>query len=217
MEHDDAHDDVTERFSQATWDARYGTGERVWSGNPNPRLVEHVTGVPAGDALDVGAGEGADAVWLARQGWQVTALDVSPVALEHTRAHADESGVGARVTTLQHDLMGGGPVPGEFDLVSAQFWHPPADRRSDFDSVIGEAVRPGGILLVVGHHPHDFETGARDAHGHAGYLYTPDEIVAVLPADRWDVRIADAPTRQVTKADGDEVTMTDSVVLAVRR
>ena len=94
MEHDHAHDDTTERFSQATWDARYGTGERIWSGNPNPRLVEHASGMPAGDALDVGAGEGADVVWLAEQGWRVTALDVSPVALELTRLHADQSGVG---------------------------------------------------------------------------------------------------------------------------
>jgi 2-polyprenyl-3-methyl-5-hydroxy-6-metoxy-1,4-benzoquinol methylase len=217
MEHDHAHEDVTERFSQATWDARYGTGERIWSGNPNPRLVEHVTGIPVGTALDVGAGEGADAVWLAAHGWKVTALDVSPVALSHTRTHADESGVGDLVTTLRHDLMDGGPVPGEFDLVSAQFWHPPADRRVDFDTVIGAAVRPGGTLLVVGHHPDDFHTGARDPHGHAGYLFTPEDVVAVLPAERWDVRVADAPTRQVTRADGDQVTMTDSVVLAVRR
>jgi SAM-dependent methyltransferase len=216
MGHEHTHEDETERFSQATWDARYGTGERIWSGNPNPRLVEHVTGMQAGDALDVGAGEGADAVWLARRGWTVTALDISPVALAHTRGHADESGVGGRVTTLQHDLMDGGPVAGAFDLVSAQFWHPPPARRRDFDTVIGAAVRPGGTLLVVGHHPDDFETGARDPHGHAGYLYTPDDIVAVLPAERWEVRVADAPTRTVTKADG-EVTVTDSVVLAVRR
>lgn len=217
MEHDHGHEDETDRFSQATWDARYGTGERVWSGNPNPRLVEHASGLPAGDALDVGAGEGADAVWLAQHGWRVTALDVSPVALEHTRAHADESRVGERVTTLRHDLMNDGPVPGGFDLVSAQFWHPPPDRRADFDTVIGTAVRPGGTLLVVGHHPDDFATGARDPHGHAGYLYPPDDVVAVLPADRWEVRVADTPTRRVTRADGVEVTMTDTVVLAVRR
>ena len=91
MGHDHDHDSLTEQdvadlFSQQTWDARYAESDRIWSGRPNPRLVEHVTGVPAGTALDVGAGEGADAVWLAQRGWQVTALDVSEVALERTFA-----------------------------------------------------------------------------------------------------------------------------------
>jgi 2-polyprenyl-3-methyl-5-hydroxy-6-metoxy-1,4-benzoquinol methylase len=216
MGHEHTHEDETERYSQATWDTRYAASVRVWSGNPNPRLVEHVSDLPAGTALDVGAGEGADSVWLAGQGWQVTALDVSPVALEKTRAHADDAGVSERVSTVQHDLMAGGPIPGSFDLVSAQFWHPPADRRADFDLVIGEAVRPGGILLVVGHHPADFDTGARDPHGHAGFLFTPEDVLAVLPPERWDIVVAGAPTRPITK-DGAEVTATDTVVLAVRR
>jgi SAM-dependent methyltransferase len=210
------HEELAERFSQETWDTRYGGPERVWSGRPNPRLVELVGDLPTGDALDVGAGEGADAVWLATQGWRVTALDVSPVALEHTRTHADESGVGERVVTLQHHLMDDGPIPGEFDLVSAQFWHPPVERRVDFDTVIGEAVRPGGTLLVVGHHPDDVHSGVRDAHGHGELLFAPEDVVAVLPAERWDVRIAEPRTREATGAHG-TVTLTDSVVLAVRR
>ena len=212
---DEHGDDLAARYSQATWDARYGGTERVWSGNPNPRLVEQVTGLAAGDALDVGAGEGADAVWLARQGWHVTALDVSPVALRLTRAHADDSGVGDLVVTLQHDLMDGRPIPGDYDLVSAQYWHPPVDRRVDIDTVIGAAVRPGGTLLVVGHHPADVHAGIRDAHGHGELLFTPDDIVAVLPPDRWDVRLAAAQTRPFGSAG--EVTVTDSVVVAVRR
>lgn len=210
------HEDLAERYSQKTWDARYGGTERVWSGRPNARLVEQVTGLDVGTALDVGAGEGADAVWLARQGWQVTALDVSPVALALTRAHAEESGVGSLVHTLQHDLMNAGPVPGAYDLVSAQFWHPPVDRRVDFDTVIGAAVRPGGRLLVVGHHPDDVHAGIRDAHGHGELLFTPEDIVAVLPPERWDVRLAEAQTRPF-KHESDDVTVTDSVVLALRR
>lgn len=210
------HEDLAERYSQETWDARYSGSERVWSGRPNPRLVEQVTGLPAGDALDVGAGEGADAVWLAAQGWQVTALDVSPVALRLTRTHADESGVGELVETLHHDLMAGGSVPGDYDLVSAQYWHPPVDRRIDFDTVIGAAVRTGGTLLVVGHHPDDVHAGIRDAHGHGELLFTPDDIVAVLPPERWDVRVTEAQTRPFT-SDRGEATVTDSVVVAVRR
>jgi SAM-dependent methyltransferase len=218
MTHDnhEHHQDLAERFSQETWDKRYGGSERVWSGRPNPRLVEQVSGLPVGEVLDIGAGEGADTVWLATQGWQVTALDVSPIALQLTRTHADESGVGDLVETLHHDLMNDGPVPGDYDLVSAQFWHPPLDRRPDFDTLIGGAVRSGGTLLVVGHHPDDVHAGIRDVHGHGELLFTPEDIVAVLTPERWDVRLATAQTRPFRSAHGD-VTVTDSVVLAVRR
>ena len=210
------HHDTEERYSQATWDERYAGTDRVWSGNPNRRLVEQVAGLTAGTALDVGAGEGADAVWLAGRGWRVTALDVSPVALARTRAHAEEAGVGDRVTTLQHDLIAGGAVPGTYDLVSAQFWHPPVERRSDFDAQLGEAVRPGGHLLVVGHNPADFADGRADEHGHAAFLFTPDDIVAVLPEDRWEILLAAEQTRPTTRDDGPPE-LTDTVVLARRR
>ena len=204
---------MNERYSQATWDARYSESDRIWSGNPNPRLVEHVTGLTPGDALDVGAGEGADAVWLATNGWQVTALDVSPVALARTQQHAAENGT--TVAAIQHDLINDGEIPGSYDLVSAQFWHPPLDRFADFRDVIGSAVRPGGSLLIVGHHPADLSTGLRDGHGHAELLFTPEKVADLFTDDSWEVRVADAPTRQVDGADG-PVTVTDSVVLVVR-
>src|SRR4051794_37410008 len=89
--------DVADLFTQETWDARYAESERMWSGQPNPRLVEQVADLSPGDALDVGAGEGADAVWLASEGWRVTALDVSEVALERVIAHAREAGAADRV------------------------------------------------------------------------------------------------------------------------
>lgn len=207
--------DLADLFSQATWDARYSESERVWSGNPNPRLVEHVTGLPPGDALDVGAGEGADAVWLATQGWQVTALDVSPVALARTAAHAADAGIGGRVTTLQHDLLNEPAVPGTYDLVSAQFWHPPVERFDELFTALGAVVRPGGFLLVVGHHPADLATGLRSGHGHPELLFTPDRVVAALDPSAWEIQYAEAPTREVDSEDG-PVTVTDSVVLARR-
>lgn len=210
------HHHGDDRYSQATWDTRYAGSDRIWSGNPNPRLVEQVTGLTPGHALDVGAGEGADSVWLAGQGWHVTALDVSPVALAKVDRHAIEAGVADRVRTRQHDLLGGGGIEGTFDLVSAQFWHPPVDRRHDVDRVIGEAVRPGGLLLVVGHHPADITGDMPDPHGHAELVYTPEQIVALLPADRWEIRVADAPTRPTNRPDG-PATLTDTVVLAARR
>lgn len=212
----DAPTDPAERFSQASWDARYSSSNRLWSGEPNPRLVEHVTGLRVGDALDVGAGEGADAVWLARQGWQVTALDVSPVALARTGEHADEAGVADRVTPLQHDLMAERPIPGQYDLVSAQYWHPPIEQRDEFATVIGAAVRRGGTLLVVGHHPAHLPPGMPDPHGHGALMFTPEDITEHLPATDWDVRVAATATRMKDGPDG-PVEAFDSVVLAVRR
>jgi SAM-dependent methyltransferase len=215
--HHGSHDqDVADLFTQDTWDARYAESERIWSGNPNPRLVEQLTGVTPGDALDVGAGEGADAVWLARQGWRVTALDVSEVALTRATTHASEAGVGDRVTTLHHDLMSGAPLPGEFDLVSAQYLHPPVERLAEIFTSLGGTLRPGGRLLVVGHHPDDLATGLRSGHGHPELLFTPDKVVAALAPEDWDVRTADAQTREVTGPEG-PVTVTDTVVVAVRR
>ena len=204
-----------ERYTQATWDERYAASDRIWSGNPNQRLVEQVTGLTPGDAVDIGAGEGADAVWLATHGWKVTAVDVSPVALGKTAAHAAEAGVADQVTTLRHDLISGDPLPGTYDLVSAHFWHPPVDRRGDFATVLGAAVRPGGHLLVVGHHPVDME-GVEDTHGHAELVYTPEDIVALLPASDWEIEVAEAPSRPSTRDEGPRV-LTDTVVLAVRR
>ena len=220
MSHDHHHPnpdqlDLSEMFTQETWDARYAESERIWSGNPNPRLVEHVADLAPGDALDVGCGEGADAVWLASQGWQVTALDVSEVALGKTVAHAREAGVADRVTPLHHDLMAGAPLPGDYDLVSAQFMHPPPDLFDDVHRRIGAAVRPGGALLVVAHHPHDVETGVREPHG-PDLLFTPERVVEALGADDWDIRVADTPTRTQV-IDERPVTVTDTVVLAVRR
>jgi SAM-dependent methyltransferase len=214
--HGDHDADVSELFTQETWDARYAESDRMWSGRPNSRLVEQVSGVTPGTALDVGAGEGADAVWLAGQGWQVTALDVSEVALERTAAHAREAGVADRVTTLHHDVLGDSPLPDAFDLVSSQYLHPPADQLATIVQRLGAAVRPGGLLLVVGHHPDDFTSGLRRGHGHAELLFTPEQVVAALPTGQWDVRVADAPTRTVEGPDG-PMTATDTVVLAVRR
>jgi 2-polyprenyl-3-methyl-5-hydroxy-6-metoxy-1,4-benzoquinol methylase len=215
-DHHDHDQDVADLFTQQTWDARYSESERIWSGRPNPRLVEQVAGMTPGEALDVGAGEGADAVWLAGQGWQVTALDVSEVALDRVAAHAAEAGVGDRVTTRHHDLMTGAPLSGEFDLVSAQYLHPPTERFTEILHLLGAAVRAGGHLLFVGHHPDDLATGLRSGHGHPELLFTPEKVVTALPSNEWEVRTAEAQTREMAGPEG-AVTITDTVVLAVRR
>lgn len=217
--HDHAHDghetDPAAMYTQETWDARYAESHRIWSGRPNQRLVEEAGGLPPGTALDVGCGEGADAVWLAERGWEVTALDVSEVALARVREHAAEAGVADRVRTLHHDLVAGGPASGSYDLVSVFFFHVLPQVFDDFYGGLADLVAPGGTLLVVGHHPDDLESGARRPHG-SQLLFTPEQVAALLDANEWELRTEAAPERVMATADG-EVTVRDSVVRAVRR
>ncbi len=202
-----------DHVTAAFWDERYAATHRVWSGNPNPRLVEHATDLAPGTALDVGCGEGADAVWLARRGWQVSGVDISVVALEKAARHAAEAGVAERCTWRQVDVLAGEPLP-DADLVSAQFLHVPADRFATVYGALADAVRPGGTLLVAAHHPDDVATGLRNAEL-AHLLITPEQVTAVLDPARWRLQVAGTATRPV-EHEGRPVIVTDTVVVAVR-
>ncbi|MEI5672905.1 MULTISPECIES: class I SAM-dependent methyltransferase [unclassified Nocardioides] len=201
-------------FTQEFWDERYAGSDRIWSGNPNRRLVEHVDGLRPGTALDVGCGEGADAVWLARHGWQVVGVDVSQVALDRAAEHAEQNGVGRQCRWQQVDLMAGGPLP-EADLVSVHFLHLPDPQFERAYAAAAAAVRPGGTLLVGAHHPADIGTGLRNDRL-AHLLFAPEKVTALLDPADWDLQVADAPTRDETR-DGVTATVTDTVVRAVRR
>jgi SAM-dependent methyltransferase len=131
------------------WDARYSERDELWSGRPNGRLVAEVAGLPPGRALDIGCGEGADAIWLARRGWTVTAIDISDVALSRARAAADRTGVA--VEWLCGDALQMALPAGSFDLLSLQY---PALPKAAGDVALRallDTVRPGGLLLAVYH------------------------------------------------------------------
>lgn len=223
--HESSLAELREALTKEFWDERYAGSERVWSGRPNQRLVEQTADLEPGLALDVGCGEGADAIWLAEQGWRVTAVDVSTVALERTAQHAIERGVDGRVRVGQHDVLAGHPprrprrAPG-YDLVSVHFLHVP---REDFDGVyrrIAEVVAPGGRLLVVAHHPDDVESGARRPHG-PGLLFPPEQVLGTFgvtdgESARWTVEAADSPVREQQGPDG-PVRVRDTVVRLRRR
>jgi cyclopropane fatty-acyl-phospholipid synthase-like methyltransferase len=214
--HDHEHEfDPDTMYTQETWDARYAESDRMWSGRPNQRLVEEVADLTPGRVLDVGCGEGADAVWLAERGWRVTALDVSEVALERVRDHAEQAGVADRVELLHHDVLGEGTVPGSYDLVSVHFFQPLPSQFGELYRGLAGLVDPGGSLLVVGHHPDDVTTGARQPHG-PQLMFTPEQVVEVLDPEWWDVVTEAAPTREMDTPDG-PVMVRDSVVRAVRR
>ncbi len=207
----DPHDMFTAEF----WDDRYASSHRVWSGRPNQHLVEQVRDLAPGTALDVGCGEGADAVWLAGRGWTVTGVDVSGVALDRAADHAADAGVAERTSWQRADVFAGDPLPTGFGLVSAAFVHVPPD---DFDRVyrtVADSVAPGGSLVVLAHHPDDTHTGLRNA-DLASLLFAPDAVTRLLDPGGWEVVTAATPTRAVVH-DGTEIEVTDTVVRAVRR
>jgi SAM-dependent methyltransferase len=121
----------------------------MWSGQPNGRLVAEVAGLSPGRALDVGCGEGADAIWLARCGWTVTAIDISDVAVARAREAAELAG--AAVEWVCGDALQAEFPPRSFDLVSMQYPAlPKAAGEAAVRTLLG-AVRAGGLLLAVYH------------------------------------------------------------------
>lgn len=148
----------------AMWDERYSDESRVWSGEPNGALVDELAGVPAGTVLDVGCGEGADAVWLAQQGWDVSALDVSEVALARARQAAADADV--QIHWLHSGVVEATLPAAGFDLVSAQY--PAVLRTPDntAERALMAAVAPGGTLLFVHHATFGSQPEAGSAHEH---------------------------------------------------
>ena len=205
--------DLEKIASQEFWDARYASAERIWSGNPNAQLVAQVADLPPGRALDIACGEGGDAFWLAQHGWQVTAVDISQVALDRAAAMA---GPDSQIDWQQADVLAWQPAPARFDLVTVHFLHLPKPRRDAVYQRLATAVRPGGHLLVVGHHPSDVQPHL----GHServGLLFTPDEMAALLDPTEWQIVVSATPSRAAKDLEGQPMTIHDSVLLALRR
>lgn len=207
--------DPARLLSQEFWDERYG-GEPVWSGNPNPLLVRYAADLPPGTALDVGSGEGADVLWLASRGWTVTGADISPVALRRSAELAGRAGasVAARIRWQQADVLSWTPPQRRFDLVSAQYMQLPPPARESVHRRLAAAVRPGGTLLVVGHHPSDLETIRRPFP--AQLFATGEQMAAVLDPGEWVIETG-AAQRQAPGPEGTILTIRDAVLRAVRR
>jgi SAM-dependent methyltransferase len=209
---------MSDMFSEEAWDERYQSRPSLWSGKPNPNLVSETQDLTAGSALDAGAGEGADAIWLAERGWRVTAIDVSTVALQRAAAHAAERGpeIADRIAWRQADLRSWDSGAEGFDLVAAQYLQLPAALRTDVFGRLAAAVAPGGTLLIVGHHPSDLQTTVPRP-PMPELFYTGDDIAALLDADGWEIVTNDAPGRSATDPDGQQVTIHDTVFRATRR
>ncbi len=205
---------MMEKFTQRFWDERYSSRRQLWSGKPNPHLVSHATELDGEKALDAGCGEGADAIWLAERGWQVTALDVSTVALERGAAHAAEVGaeVARRIDWRHADfLTSNGPEPDSYDLVSSQFLHLPREPRESLFRRLAAAVSPGGMLLIVGHQTSDSQIGV--SREMAELRFTASEVAALLDPNEWEILLEASVERPATDPGGH----THDAVLKARR
>jgi SAM-dependent methyltransferase len=197
---------------QEEWDRRYVDREQLWSGQPNGALVAEVAGLRPGRALDIGSGEGADAVWLARGGWAVTALEVSGVALQRAAGHARDAGVD--IAWVHADLAAATLPPASFDLVSAQY---PALLRtpdSAAERAMLAAVAPGGVLLLVHHAGMDTHPPQESGIDPADYVWPT--MVAALLTDDWEIETYEERPR-IAPDGGAGAHHTDDLVLRARR
>ncbi|MFD4367078.1 FAD-dependent oxidoreductase [Rhodococcus sp. NPDC058521] len=218
LAHDDIQNAARPSGNEIDWDQRY-SGDTMWSGRPNGTLVHEVSGLTPGRALDVGAGEGGDALWLAEHGWRVSANDISQRALDRVDAQARRDGL--KVDCLHTDANTVGAFESAaFDLVTAQYASVPRtpDLRG-LDNILG-AVAPGGTLLVVGH---DLEPMREpiDTHNHSrpfdpdAYLRVDDFVAALADSPQWDIETHDKRPRPPGAASAAH--HVDDIVLRARR
>lgn len=197
----------------AAWDERYRGAELVWAAEPNRFVEQELAGLePTGRALDLAAGEGRNAVWLAELGWEVDAVDFSAVALEKAGRLAAERG--ARLRTVCADLTAWAAAEATYDLALIAYLQLPWQQMAHVLRQASRAVRPGGTLLLVGH------AAANLRQGHGGpqdprVLYTADEVAAVWRPYA-DIVRAETVQRLVTTPDGPRTAL-DTLVRAVRR
>ncbi len=162
---------------RALWDERHAGRDPIESSEPDPTLVEVGATLEPGRALDLGSGDGRNAIWLAQRGWRVTAVDFSAVAIERARSRA--AAVGADVEWRREDLLAWRPDPASYDLVVLVFIHMPIEERQRVYGGAAAAVAPGGSLLVIAHDRSNLVDGVGGPQD-PSVLFTPSEIVAGL-------------------------------------
>lgn len=225
-------------FDQNYWD-------EIWEGDrasamststANPHLIKEISDLAPGTALEAGCGAGAEAIWLAEHGWQVTGADVATAALAFAAERAADIGVADRLDWVQADLSTWEPAT-RYDLVTTHYAHP-AMSQLDFYERIATWVAPAGTLLIVGHLHHEDTSepqhqqghqrghGHGDQHGHGSTdnneppveaTATAAAITARLDATVWEVLTAEESHRTMTSSGGPHTQIHDVVVRARRR
>jgi SAM-dependent methyltransferase len=197
----------------SAWDERYAASELVWSAEPNQFVAAELAELPPGRALDLAAGEGRNAIWLARRGWTVTAADFSQVALDKGRRLAGDTEVSwvcADATTWDE--------PAAYDLVVLAYLQLVADERRAAVRAAYAALRPGGTFLLVAHDSTNLTEGTGGPQDPA-VLMTAEDVVGDLAGEDFDVRRAGRVARTVGDGHGEVPARTawDCLVRLVRR
>jgi SAM-dependent methyltransferase len=179
-------------LAAAEWDERYAVTGLVWSAEPNQFVAQECAPLAPGTALDLGCGEGRNAIWLAGRGWRVTGVDFSAVALGKAEVLAAQQGVSVR--WVLGDVLAELPV-GAVDLVLLAYLHLPVQGRRRLLSGAAERVAPGGSLLLVGHDLRNLEDGTGGPR-EPSVLWTPGEVDVA----GWQVLRRQTVARQVGDA-----------------
>jgi SAM-dependent methyltransferase len=224
MSHDFDRDYWERRWTQSTGEAAAGMD----GSPPNPYLIHESSGLVPGTALDAGCGAGAEAIWLAGQGWQVTAADISADALARAARRAEGSGVGEPVTWIEADLTVWDPGR-QFDLVTTHYAHPAMAQLAFYERIAGW-VAPGGCLLIVGHrhadstepehpehHQHPEHPECHKQHPPAEASVTLSDVTAGLDLTAWTINTAAEHVRTLAGPGGQAVSLHDVVLRATRR
>lgn len=161
----------------ADWDERYASTPLVWSAGPNALFAELTAALPPGRALDVACGEGRTALWLAEQGWQVTAVDFSAVGIDKGRERAQAAGVD--IEWVVEDVTTADLGTRAYDLVAVLYLHLPAAVMADVLARSGAAVAPGGRLVVLGHDRTNLTEGVGGPQD-PDILLEPEQVAAAL-------------------------------------
>lgn len=194
-----------EGFDRAGWDRRWAhalqRADAIDAHPPSPHLLAEAADLQPGRALDAGAGHGAETLWLADRGWEVTAVDFSRTALDHARGRADARGpdVAGRTTWIEGDLGAWAPPPGRFDLVCCLFVHVAGDVEA-FVRRLAAGVAPAGRLLLAGHRPAPGQVQV-----------TVEDATAALGDSEWELLVAEDRPRPAPRSG------IDAVVVARRR
>lgn len=212
-----AHEtDQGDQDAKEFWEAHYGERERIWSGRVNAQFAAVVADLAPGAALDLGCGEGGDAVWLAERGWHVKAVDISETALLRAAELADERGVRKDIEFERHDLSDSFPT-GTYDLISAQFLHSTVRlERPEILRTAASAVAPGGLLVIVDHAaPPPF--AKKVPHDHP--FPSAEEVLAGLDlsTEEWDRVRVERLDRDGIDPDGEPFTWYDNLMVLRRR
>lgn len=194
-------------MNSGAWDQRYATSEYVWTVAVNRFVEQHLAPLEPGTAVDLGAGEGRNAVWLATRGWSVTAVDFSSVALDKARHLAAEHDVA--LDTLQADVVDYAPEQ-PVDLVVLAYLQMPSQPRRDLLSRVPAWLATGGTVLVVAHDRANVTAGWGGP-SDVDVCYSVDETVTLL--DGLTPTVTEVARRPVDSADGERIAL-DTLVIA---